>query len=126
MFESSQSQSTVACVVVIVSFGLRVHRIALEGDRLLIYIRRAPGRVGDGFGGRSPTLSKVRKEPGGEVTHCSEDLVVSRARSNPCEPGFQTFRYLPLRLEKSLGQQFRKPDLVLELAVIRLIHFITI
>ena len=50
----------------IVSTGLRVHRIALEGDRLLIYLRRAPGRVRDGIGGRSPTLSKVLKEPGGK------------------------------------------------------------
>ena len=71
MFESSKDGSTVTCVVVIVSSGLRVHRIALEGDRLLIYIRRAPGRVGDGFRGRSLTLSKVRKEPGGDETHCS-------------------------------------------------------
>ena len=71
MFKSSKNGSTVACVVVIVSSGLRVHRIALEGDRLLIYIRRAPGRVGNGIR-RSLTLSKVRKEPRGDETHCSD------------------------------------------------------
>ena len=71
MFESSKDGSTVTCVVVIVSSGLRVHRIALEGDRLLIYIRRAPGRVGDEIGGRSSILSKVRKESGGKETHCN-------------------------------------------------------
>ena len=71
MFESSQNGSTVACAVVIVFSGLRVHRIALEGDRLLIYLRRTPRRVGDRIGGSSPTLSKVQKKLGGEETHYS-------------------------------------------------------
>ena len=71
MYKSSQNGSTVACVVVIVSSGLKVQRIALEGDQLLIYIRRAPGRVGDGFRGISLALYKIRKEPGGDKTHCN-------------------------------------------------------
>ena len=74
MYKSSQNGSTVVCVVVIVSSGLKVHRIALEGDRLLIHIRRAFKRVGDGFRGRSLTLSKVRKEPGGDEMHYSDVL----------------------------------------------------
>ena len=92
VFERSRNRSTVIWCVVYSRLG--VDSIPLEGDRLLSSTRRAPGRVGDGTGGR-PTLSKVWKEPGGEETHCSEDSVVSRARSHPCEPGFRTFRNLP-------------------------------
>ena len=70
MFKSSQNGSTVACAVVIVSSGLKVQKIALEGKRLLINIRRAPRRFGDEIR-RSLTVSKVRKELGGDETHCS-------------------------------------------------------
>ena len=68
----------------IVSSGLRVYRIALEGDRLLMCIRRMPGRVGDEIGGRSLTFSKVQKEPEGEERHCKGVPGVPRVvRSNP-------------------------------------------